>query len=171
MLAAIVTLPLSMGLGALALAPFGLQFATFGVLAGLYAAAFLGLVAIVMGARGVAIYAPRSLVSFMIASVAADLFLDARWLPSREPEMVMAAIFLLLALAGAFQLAFGLAHLSPGGQVHPDAGHGGIPERRRRPSSCCRSSRCCWGWRSGRRWRNGRKPWRRSGRSRSWWPR
>src|SRR5207344_476944 len=39
-------------------------------------------------------------------------FLDARWLPVRDPEMVMAAIFLMLALAGAFQLAFGLAHLS-----------------------------------------------------------
>ena len=54
-LAAIVTLPLSMGLGALALAPFGPGYATRGVLAGLYAAAFLGLVAIFMGARGVAI--------------------------------------------------------------------------------------------------------------------
>ena len=44
LLAAIVTLPLSMGLGALALAPFGPEYATRGVLAGLYAAAFLGLV-------------------------------------------------------------------------------------------------------------------------------
>ena len=55
-----MTLPLSMGLGALALAPFGPEYAIRGVLAGLYAAAFLGLIAIVMGARGVAIYAPRA---------------------------------------------------------------------------------------------------------------
>src|SRR5205085_565129 len=95
LLAAVVTLPLSMGLGALALAPFGPEYVTRGVLAGLYAAAFLGLAAIMMGARGVAIYAPRSLVSFMIASVSADLFLQARWLP-RDPDAVMAAIFLLL---------------------------------------------------------------------------
>jgi len=107
-----VTLPLSMGLGALALAPFGPEFATRGVLAGLYAAAFLGLVAVVMGARGVAIYAPRSLVSFMVAAVSADLFLYASWLPKRDPELVMAAIFLLLSMAGAFQLAFGLARLA-----------------------------------------------------------
>ncbi len=112
LLAAIVTLPLSMGLGALALAPFGPEYAIRGVLAGLYAAAFLGLIAIVMGARGVAIYAPRSLVSFMVAAVSADLFLNAKWLPRGDPELVMAAIFMLLSLAGAFQLAFGLARLA-----------------------------------------------------------
>jgi sulfate permease, SulP family len=101
-----------MGLGALAFAPFGPEYTTRGVLAGLYAAAFLGLVAIVMGARGVAIYAPRSLVSFMVASVSADLFLRAKWLPAHDPAVVMAAIFLLLSLAGAFQLAFGMARLA-----------------------------------------------------------
>ena len=112
LLAAIVTLPLSMGLGALALAPFGPEYATRGVLAGLYAAAFLGLVAVVMGAKGVSIYAPRSLVSFIVAAVSADLFLHAHWLPKNDPDLVMAAIFLLMSMAGAFQLAFGLARLA-----------------------------------------------------------
>ena len=110
-LGAVVTLPLSMGLGVLAFAPFGPELASRGVLAALYAAAFLGLVAILVGARGVAIYAPRSLVCFMIASVTADLYLEARWLP-RDPDSIAAAIFLLLSLAGAFQLAFGLARLA-----------------------------------------------------------
>jgi anti-anti-sigma factor len=110
-LGAVVTLPLSMGLGVLAFAPFGAELSSRGVLAALYAAAFLGLIAILVGARGVAIYAPRSLVCFMIASVSADLYLDARWLP-RDPDMIAAAIFLLLALAGAFQLAFGLARMA-----------------------------------------------------------
>jgi anti-anti-sigma factor len=112
LLAAIVSLPLSMGLGALAFSPFGPEFAARGVLAGIFAAAFLGLVAVLMGARGVAIYAPRSLVSFMIAAVSADLFLQAMWLPSNDPDTLAAAIFLLLALSGAFQLAFGLARLA-----------------------------------------------------------
>lgn len=111
-LAAVVTLPLSMGLGALAFAPFGPEFAATGVLAGLYAAAFLGLVAVLMGARGVAIYAPRSLVSFMIALVAANLFLEAKWLPRGDPVAVTSAILLLLALSGAFQLGFGLMRLA-----------------------------------------------------------
>lgn len=111
-LAAIVSLPLSMGLGALAFAPFGPEYVGRGVLAGLTSAAFLGIVAVLMGARGVAIYAPRSLVSFMIASVSAGLFLNANWLPASDPDTVMGAILLLLALSGAFQLAFGIARLS-----------------------------------------------------------
>jgi MFS superfamily sulfate permease-like transporter/CRP-like cAMP-binding protein len=101
-----------MGFGALALSPFGPEYATRGVVAGLFAAAFLGLLTVLMGARGVAIYAPRSLVSFMIASVAADLFLQAKWLPADDPDLLTAAIFLLLALSGGFQLAFGLARLA-----------------------------------------------------------
>lgn len=112
LLAAVVSLPLSMGLGALAFAPFGPEFVSRGVLAGLYSAAFLGLVAVLMGARGAAIYAPRGLVSFMIAAVSADLFLRAGWLPANDPDALVAAIFLLLALSGAFQLAFGLARLA-----------------------------------------------------------
>lgn len=111
-LAAVVTLPMSMGLGALAFSPFGPSYLAVGVLAALYAAAFLGLIAIVMGARGAAIYAPRSLVAFVIASVAADLFLDAKWLHAAGPTAVAAAVFLLMAIAGAIQLAFGLAGLS-----------------------------------------------------------
>ena len=110
-LAAIVSLPMAMGLGALAFSPLGPEYAARGVLAGLYAAAFLGLVAVLMGARGVAIYAPRSLVSFMIASVCADLLLGAQWLPVGNPDAVTATVFLLLALSGAFQVAFGLARL------------------------------------------------------------
>jgi SulP family sulfate permease len=112
LLAAIVSLPLAMGLGALAFSPFGPEYAGRGVLAGLYAAAFLGLVALLMGSRGVAIYAPRSLVAFMIASVAADVLVDAKWLQGADPDMVSAALFLMLALAGAFQLAFGLGGMS-----------------------------------------------------------
>ncbi len=112
LLAAVVSLPLSMGLGALAFSPFGPEFVSRGVLAGLFSAAFLGLVAVLMGARGAAIYAPRGLVSFMIAAVSADLFLGAGWLPANDPDTLTAAIFLLLALSGAFQLAFGLARLA-----------------------------------------------------------
>jgi len=111
LLGAVVTLPISMGLGALAFAPFGPEMAARGVVAGLYAAAFLGLVAVLVGARGVAIYAPRSLVSFVTASVAADLFLDAKWLP-HNPDSLAAALFLLAALSGAVTLAFGLARLA-----------------------------------------------------------
>jgi MFS superfamily sulfate permease-like transporter len=111
MLSAVVTLPMSMGLGALAFSPFGPDFVARGVLAALYSVAFMGLVAILVGARGVAIYAPRSLVAFMIASVASGLFLRASWLPP-GPDALEAAILLTLALAGLFQLCFGLARFA-----------------------------------------------------------
>jgi MFS superfamily sulfate permease-like transporter len=110
-LSAVVTLPMSMGLGALAFSPFGPDFVTRGVLAALYSVAFMGLVAILVGARGVAIYAPRSLVAFMIASVCSGLFLKAAWLPP-GPDAMEAAILLTLALAGLFQLCFGLARFA-----------------------------------------------------------
>jgi SulP family sulfate permease len=112
LIGAILTLPLSMGLGALALAPFGPAYAAGGVLAGLYAAAFLGLIAVLAGARGVAIYAPRSLVSFMVAAASASLLVDAEWLPKDDPQVVIAALFLLMSLSGAFQFLFGALHLA-----------------------------------------------------------
>ncbi|MCE2991086.1 MAG: hypothetical protein LW838_13185, partial [Nitrosomonadaceae bacterium] len=59
--AAVVSLPLSIGLGALAMAPLGPEYIGWGVMAGLHAAAFMSLVAVLAGARGVAIYAPRGL--------------------------------------------------------------------------------------------------------------
>ena len=108
--AAVVSLPMSMGLGALALAPLGPAYASHGVLAGLFSAAFLGLITVVAGARGVAIYSPRSLVSFVIASVSGGLLVGAKWLPD-DPSVVMSALFLLMAMAGGFQLAFALLRL------------------------------------------------------------
>ena len=83
----LVTLPLALGLGALAVAPLGPAYLPAGVLAGLYAAAFLGLVAVLAGAKGIAIYAPRSLVSFMIAAVCADVLVPAAWLPKDDPRL------------------------------------------------------------------------------------
>ena len=112
LLSALVTLPLAMGLGTLAFSPFGPAYVTTGVLAGLYGAGFLGLIAVLAGARGIAIYAPRSLVSFMMAAVFADILVRADWLPQDDPIAVASAVFLLLTMAGGFQLLFGLLHLA-----------------------------------------------------------
>lgn len=111
LLAGIVSLPLAMGLGALALAPLGHEFIKFGVLAGLYAAAFLSLVAVLAGARGVAIYAPRSLVSFVVASVVGEVLVGAAWLPKDDPSVIMSALFLMMAMAGVIQVIFALVRL------------------------------------------------------------
>ena len=110
--ATLVTLPLAMGLGALAFSPFGPAYLTTGVVAGLYAAGFLGLIALLAGARGITIYAPRSLVSFMVAAVFAKELVGAPWLPAGDTTAVSSAVLLLLAMAGAFQLLLGLLHLA-----------------------------------------------------------
>jgi len=104
--AGIVSLPLAMGFGALAVSPLGPQYVSLGVLAGLYGAAYLGLIALIAGARGVAIYGPRGLVSFVIASACADVLVGADWLPMDDPMAVMSALFLVMAMAGVFQLLF-----------------------------------------------------------------
>ena len=111
LVAGVVSLPLAMGLGALAVAPFGPEFTKLGVLAGLYGAAFLSFIAVLAGARGVAIYAPRSLVSFVIASVATDVLVGAEWLPKDDPAVIMYAMFLMVAMAGAMQVLFALVRL------------------------------------------------------------
>ena len=111
LVAGVVSLPLSMGLGALAVAPFGPEYVQLGVQAGLYGAAFLSLIAVLAGARGVAIYAPRSLISFVIASVVGEVLVGAAWLPRGDPSVVMSALFLMIAMAGAFQVVFALVRL------------------------------------------------------------
>lgn len=113
MVAAIVSLPLSMGLGILAFAPLGPEYVSTGLIAGLYAAAFLGLVAVLFGARGVAIYAPRSLVAFMVAAVAADVAAPDYWpaLQAADPMLLPSALLLILAMAGVMQMALGFARL------------------------------------------------------------
>ncbi len=69
-IAAVLTIPMSIGFGLLAFAPFGERFLSIGILTGLYGAIFLGVVALLLGARTVTIYAPRSLIAFMIGSIA-----------------------------------------------------------------------------------------------------
>ena len=113
MVASIVSLPLSMGLGILAFAPLGPEYVSTGLIAGLYAAAFLGLVAVLFGARGVAIYAPRSLVAFMVAAIATNVAAPDYWpaLRAGDPLLLPSALLLILAMAGVMQMLLGFAHL------------------------------------------------------------
>ena len=113
MVASIVSLPLSMGLGILAFAPLGPEYVSTGLIAGLYAAAFLGLVAVLFGARGVAIYAPRSLVAFMVAALATEVAAPDYWpaLRAGDPMLLPCALLLILAMAGVIQMLLGFARL------------------------------------------------------------
>jgi len=113
LVAAVVSIPMSIGFGLLAFAPFGEQFLSIGILAGLYGAIFLGLVALVLGARTVTIYAPRSLIAFMIGSIALQGFAQppAGPLGQLEPYYLAGALLATLSLAGLIQMVFGAARL------------------------------------------------------------
>jgi SulP family sulfate permease len=109
-LAAVVSMPLSIGFGILAFAPLGDAHVATGIAAGLYGAIFLGLVAIACGANTVAVYAPRSLVAFMVGSVALhSIYASKAPLLHADPMFMASALFLTMAFAGLVQLAFGLA--------------------------------------------------------------
>src|SRR5258705_2152002 len=113
LVAAVVTIPMSIGFGLLAFAPFGQRFLSIGILTGLYGAIFLGLVAVLLGARTVTIYAPRSLIAFMIGSIAMQGFAQppAGPLGQLEPYYVAGALLATLSLAGLIQMIFGAVRL------------------------------------------------------------
>lgn len=110
--AAVVSIPMSMGFGMLAFAPFGDAMLATGLLAGLYGAMFMGLVALVFGARTITVYAPRSLIAFMIGSIALHAFAESESeLLARDPGLLAGALLVTLALAGLLQMVFGVARL------------------------------------------------------------
>lgn len=111
--AAVLNIPISMGYGMLALAPLGPEYIPYGVLAGLYAVVCGGFTSLVLGANTTMIYAPRSIVTFLIGSlVLQSVVLSSRVaLGGPDPLSLLAAVFLLIFLAGAFQALFGLMRL------------------------------------------------------------
>jgi anti-anti-sigma factor len=113
LVAAVVTIPMSIGFGLLAFAPFGERFLSIGILSGLYGAIFLGVVALLLGARTVTIYAPRSLIAFMIGSIAMQGFAQppAGPLGQLEPYYLAGALLATLSLAGLIQMIFGAVRL------------------------------------------------------------
>jgi len=102
---AVLTVPVSMGYGVLALLPLGDQYISVGILAGLYSAIFIPLTILLLGDRHTLMYAPRSVVTFLLASVIAGGLAQP---PGRQTLML---IFLVIFLAGIFQALFGILRL------------------------------------------------------------
>jgi MFS superfamily sulfate permease-like transporter len=102
---AVLTVPVSMGYGVLALAPLGDQFIPVGILAGLYSAIFIPLTILLLGDRHTLMYAPRSVVTFLLASVIAGGLAQA------HGPRTLVLVFLVIFLAGIFQALFGVLRL------------------------------------------------------------
>jgi SulP family sulfate permease len=102
---AVLTVPVSMGYGVLALQPLGDEYIPVAILAGLYSAIFVPLTILLLGGRTTLMYAPRSLVTFLLASVIAGSLAHA---PGRQ---ALGLTFLVIFVAGIFQALFGLLRL------------------------------------------------------------
>jgi MFS superfamily sulfate permease-like transporter len=102
---AVLTVPVSMGYGVLALLPLGDQYISVGVLAGLYSAIFLPLTILLLGDRNAVMHAPRSVVTFLLASVL------AAELAGTAGRQALELTFFIIFLAGIFQALFGFLRL------------------------------------------------------------
>jgi SulP family sulfate permease len=109
----VLNIPISMGYGMLALSPLGPDYVPLGILAGLYAVVCGGLVAVLLGANTTMIYAPRSIVTFLIGSLVMQNLVSAAGHTEHtySPQLILALIFLLVFVAGAVQTLFGVMRL------------------------------------------------------------
>ena len=108
-----LTIPVSMGYGLLALSALGENYVATAILAGLYAPVVGCFVAVLLGANTTMIYSPRSIVTFLIGSIVLHS-LTLSGVPALQkasPDTLLALAFLLMLIAGGFQVLFGLLRL------------------------------------------------------------
>jgi len=109
--AAILTLPVSMGYGMLAMAPLGDAYVAHGVRAGLYSAIVVPLVAVALGARTPMAFAPRSVVVFLLGSVTVHNLVGAGLVDLANVSETVSIVCLVVLLGGAFQALLGALRL------------------------------------------------------------
>jgi len=111
--AASMTLPVGIALGAVTLGALGPGFASMGVAAGVYGVILCSLLPVLFGARGTAVNVQRSVTAVFLAAMLFEASGTHRAVTGSAPpaEFVYAAVFLFLALAGAFQALIGLFRL------------------------------------------------------------
>src|SRR5215475_1753971 len=108
---AILTLPVSMGYGILAFYPLGDAYVSYGVLAGLYGAILLPITAVLMGADTPMVYAPRSLVTFLLGSIVLHSLVRSGTAELGDIRATLTLVLFVVLLAGLFQALFGAFRL------------------------------------------------------------
>lgn len=113
LVAALLTIPVSIGYGLLALSPLGESAIPDAIVAGLYAPVFGCIVAVLLGANTTMIYSSRSVTTFLIGSfVLHDLARSStQYVATAEITVLLTLAFLLILLTGFFQALFGLLKL------------------------------------------------------------
>ena len=111
--AAVLTIPVSMGYGLLALSALGDAHIPTAILAGLYAPVFGCIVAVLLGANTTMIYSPRSIVTFLIGSIVLHNLVNSSVpaLQTASSHTLLVLALLLVFMAGGFQLLFGMLRL------------------------------------------------------------
>lgn len=111
--AAMLTIPVGIGYGLLALSPLGESVVPDAVIAGLYGPIFGCIVAVMLGANTTMIYSPRSVATFLIGTfVLHDLVRSTLpYAAGAAPSLLLVLAFMMMFLTGAFQALFGLLKL------------------------------------------------------------
>ena len=107
--AALLSMPVSIGYGVLALHALGDQYVSHAILAGLYAATLVPLAALALGYRGASIYAPRSMLALLLGSVVLQTIAPAATAAGGgwSVQQTLTLLFLVILMAGVFQALFG----------------------------------------------------------------
>lgn len=108
---AAVAAPLAIGFGMFAFVGLGDEFFGHGVIAGLYAALVAGLVAVLLGDRSGALFAPRVVTTFFIGTLLLQHVAnsDAAIVRDGGSTVVLGIVFAIVFAAGLLQLLFGAA--------------------------------------------------------------
>ncbi|HSF06207.1 MAG TPA: SulP family inorganic anion transporter [Methylomirabilota bacterium] len=107
--AATLTIPVSMGFGALAVHGLGEGYLAYGILASLYSAAVVPIVAVLLGASTTTIYAPRSVVASLIGSIVVQSLLQSGTIRvdlGNVPQTLSLLMFVIF-MTGLFQALCG----------------------------------------------------------------
>ncbi len=108
-MSAAVAIPLAIGYGMFAFVPLGDAYFAVGVLAGLFAAFIVAITSVALGDKTTTVYAPRIVTTFFLGSIILHSLRnsDAAIIRSGNIELMIAIVFSIVLLGGAFQMLFG----------------------------------------------------------------
>ncbi len=111
--AGVLTIPVSMGYGILALQPLGDGYVSYGVVAGLLSAIVVLLVGALFGGSAGLMYTPRSVMAFILAAVVFEGVARGPGAVAAHGEVqrTLTLVFFVVVAAGFFQVLFGALRL------------------------------------------------------------
>ena len=111
--AGVLTIPVSMGYGILALQPLGDRYVSYGVVAGLLSAIVVLLAGALLGGSTGLMYTPRSVVTLIMAAVVLEGVVrgPAAIAAHGDVERTLTLVFFVVVAAGIFQALFGALRL------------------------------------------------------------